>query len=551
MRYFYFLFFFYTISIQAQIIDVTFLVDMNTQPISTDGVHIAGSFQNWDPSASIMSDIDADGIYELTLSLDQDSTYEYKFINGNEWGNDESLFGVDCGTPVDGNRIFTTTLDSSMTLDLVCFGSCDLCPEVAQTLTFKLDMSLVNVSPLGVHVAGDFQGWDPSATELLDEDGDNVYEVTLTGDFSGDYEYKFINGNDWGDDEQFSGECINANQNRVFSVTSATTVVGPLCYEECGPCVMPVNVNFMVDMSNETVSSNGIHLAGAFQGWDPSSTEMLDEDGDGIYEVSLELNIGTYQYKFVNGSDWSGTDNDNESVPALCNVDGNREITLSSDSIVQFCYNQCESICLDYPSSAEITFAVDMSNVVSIEGSGVWLMGSFTSPQWQDGRIQMFEHPDYPGVYTFTVMVEGPADIQYKFSNGEPFLGTAFQDGESYDFETDGCGTSNGIGGFNRTFIRSGLNQFAGTFCYNTCSNCNGIDLDQNELESLNSIYVYPNPANTVLMLSENSNYKVFNILGEEIINGQGLSVDISSIETGVYFVEIVGLKQTVRFIKN
>ena len=38
---------------------------------------------------------------------------------------------------------------------------------------------------------------------------------------------------------------------------------------------MPVNVNFMVDMSNETVSSNGIHLAGAFQGWDPSSTEML------------------------------------------------------------------------------------------------------------------------------------------------------------------------------------------------------------------------------------------------------------------------------------
>ena len=66
--------------------DVTFLVDMNTQPISPNGVHLAGSFQNWDPSTSMMSDIDADGIYELTLSLDRDSTYEYKFINGNEWG---------------------------------------------------------------------------------------------------------------------------------------------------------------------------------------------------------------------------------------------------------------------------------------------------------------------------------------------------------------------------------------------------------------------------------------------------------------------------------
>ena len=60
-----------------------------------------------------------------------------------------------------------------------------------------------------------------------------------------------------------------------------------------------------------------------------------------------------------------------------------------------------------------------------------------------------------------------------------------------------------------------------------------------------------PNPANTVLMLSEKSNYKVFNILGEEILKGQGLSINISSIETGVYFVQIAGLNQTVRFIKN
>ena len=90
----------------------------------------------------------------------------------------------------------------------------------------------------------------------------------------------------------------------------------------------------------------------------------------------------------------------------------------------------------------------------------------------------MFEHPDYSGGYTTSVLVDGPADIQYKFSNGEPFMGTSFQDGESYDFETDGCGAGNGIGGFNRTFMRSGQSEFAGTFCYNTCANCNGIDLE-------------------------------------------------------------------------
>ena len=33
------------------------------------------------------------------------------------------------------------------------------------------------VSPFGVHVAGDFQGWDPSAMELTDTDGNMVLKA--------------------------------------------------------------------------------------------------------------------------------------------------------------------------------------------------------------------------------------------------------------------------------------------------------------------------------------------------------------------------------------
>ena len=91
-----------TYTLTAQSIDVTFAVDMNTQPISPNGVHLAGTFQNWNASTHQMTDIDTNGVYELTLTLEQDSIYEYKFINGNEWGMDESLWG-DCGTAVDGN----------------------------------------------------------------------------------------------------------------------------------------------------------------------------------------------------------------------------------------------------------------------------------------------------------------------------------------------------------------------------------------------------------------------------------------------------------------
>ena len=347
------------------------------------------------------------------MSLEQDSVYEYKFLNGNEW---ETVWGV-CGTPVNGNRTLNTGLDSVLVLSQVCFASCDPCPLTDQTITFKVDMSLTPVSSFGVHLAGDFQGWDPSSTEMLDEDGDNIYEVILTGVESGDYEYKFINGNDWGNDEDLSElDCANENLNRTVSVFSATTEVGPFCYGECSSCIMPVNVVFRVDMSNETISPNGVHLAGDFQEWDPSATEMLDDENDGIFEVGLELNIGTYQYKFVNGNGWSG-DNDNESLPVECNVENNRELSLSSDTVIEYCYNQCEAICNKYPSPAEITFAVDMNNVEAVDLSGVWIIGSFTSPQWQDGRVQMFEHQEYPGVYTTTLLVAEKAPTPVSSTN--------------------------------------------------------------------------------------------------------------------------------------
>jgi len=43
-----------------------------------------------------------------------------------------------------------------------------------------------------------------------------------------------------------------------------------------------------------------IHLAGEFNGWDPAALPMTDEDGDGVWEVVIDLQTErTYQYKFV------------------------------------------------------------------------------------------------------------------------------------------------------------------------------------------------------------------------------------------------------------
>ncbi|WP_428267905.1 glycogen-binding domain-containing protein [Haliangium sp.] len=50
-----------------------------------------------------------------------------------------------------------------------------------------------------------------------------------------------------------------------------------------------------------------IFLAGNFNGWNPSNDAYLlsDEDGDGIYSISIELEPGVYQYKFVIDGRWT------------------------------------------------------------------------------------------------------------------------------------------------------------------------------------------------------------------------------------------------------
>ncbi|MED5318484.1 MAG: hypothetical protein VX758_05005, partial [Bacteroidota bacterium] len=41
-------------------------------------------------------------------------------------------------------------------------------------------------------------------------------------------------------------------------------------------------VTLTVDMTNEMVSMDGVHVAGNFQGWDPAATPMTD-NGDGTW----------------------------------------------------------------------------------------------------------------------------------------------------------------------------------------------------------------------------------------------------------------------------
>jgi hypothetical protein len=71
-----------------------------------------------------------------------------------------------------------------------------------------------------------------------------------------------------------------------------------------GPNVTPDGVvfNYKTDVKNVQ-----IYLAGNFNEWDKESAKykMKDDDGDGVWSITVKLAPGTYQYKYVIDGKWT------------------------------------------------------------------------------------------------------------------------------------------------------------------------------------------------------------------------------------------------------
>jgi lysophospholipase L1-like esterase/fibronectin type 3 domain-containing protein len=119
-------FLFTLVAFNVRAVNVTFQVDMTYRTVSPNGIHLAGSFQGWSPSATLMTNAGGN-IYAITIDIAAGTAIQYKFLNGNAWGADEIISGS-CATST--NRTFTVP-SSNVTLPLVCFASCsNVCTPV-------------------------------------------------------------------------------------------------------------------------------------------------------------------------------------------------------------------------------------------------------------------------------------------------------------------------------------------------------------------------------------------------------------------------------------
>ena len=453
---------------------VTFQVDMSEYTGTYGTVNLNGSFAGWCGACIPMDDSDADGIYTVTVDIAPD-TIEYKFTLDGWTAQEEFAGGESCTSTIDGFTNRSYAVEADATLPVVCYNSCDACGGGVECLldsamvTLTVDMSEETVNPIGVFVAGTFQGWSPGST-LATDNGDGTWSHSFMAAVGDTVQYKWLNGTAWGFEETVPSDCqYPGDSNRGFEVPCEDYSHPVHCFGSCNPCgAATYSATFTVLTDNITVAADGMHVAGAFEGW--SGTAMSD-NGDGSWSITLDLEAGSYEFKFQNGlGGWEELD-----------CGGNRSISIDGSGAVSYtgCFAQCgeSTACVTDPDPANVTFQVDMSEVEDLNADSVYVIGSFTDPVWQAGGVLMSD-ADGDLIYEATVLISGPAGISYKFFNGNPYPNgvSTEEGGETADFAAGGCGVDNGVGGFNRTHTRSGSDETLGAVCFNSCAACGVAD---------------------------------------------------------------------------
>ena len=107
---------------------------------------------------------------------------------------------------------------------------------------------------------------EPSSTALSDNDGDNIWEVTLTVSENTSYEYKFINGNSWGSDESVWGDCGAGNGNRFLATSNQNIILPAYVFNSCDftayGCMDPSATNYDVSANNDDGSCEYASIEG-------------------------------------------------------------------------------------------------------------------------------------------------------------------------------------------------------------------------------------------------------------------------------------------------
>lgn len=360
---------------------VTFQVDMNQYSGTFTTPEVNGDFNGWCGNCNAMTDANADGIWDITLPLTQDSI-EFKFAHDNWTGQESLTEGSACTKTTSGftNRFIHLTGDT--TLPAVCWESCMTCttPPDTNYVTFQVDMNQYSGTFTTPEVNGDFNGWCGNCNAMTDANADGIWEITLplTQD---SIEYKFAHDNWTGQEELTVGssctKTTGAFTNRFITINGDTTLPA-VCWASCMVCQEAPDTNhvtFQVDMRGYTGTYTTPEVNGTFNGWCGNCNAMEDPEGDSIWTTTIALAVETIEYKFSHDT-WTGQEelDSNSSCTKTTGAFTNRYAELSGDTVLPVvCWESCAACNIiglnDVVSASLAIFPNPVKNQLSIEST--------------------------------------------------------------------------------------------------------------------------------------------------------------------------------------
>ena len=235
-------------------------------------------------------------------------------------------------------------------------------------------------------------GTEPVADFTATQSQSDIFTWSFTNNSSGAISYNWDFGDGNGSSEANPSHTYNgAGQ---FAVTLTATAAGTsnsMGWRNTStqnvqidlPTYETSNVTFSVDMSNANLAEGDVvNVNGTFNGWCGGCNPMTDDDGDGVYTITMPLTTNTmYEYKFtING--WNAqeqfTENDACAYQAPDSPYWNRPLDLGNleenVDMGTVCYNTCNATCLSCVADETSSSAV-----------GSIKLTSATDKNWKDG----------------------------------------------------------------------------------------------------------------------------------------------------------------------
>lgn len=206
-------------------------------------------------------------------------------------------------------------------------------------------------------------------------------------------------------------------------------------------------------------SPGNVYLAGTFNNWSPSQDLMRDQDGDGIWEITLELEPGQYQYKFVIDGSWKEDPSSKEYVDD--GYGGKNSVLDVPAGIASMTVGAGAGAAKGSkpagkpaakpepdaaPGEVRVTFLFEAA-----EGSQIYVAGTFNG--WDQSAERMTDE-DADGVFALVKLLE-PGRYEYKFVKDGQWL----TDESAADFADDGFGGKNSV-----LHVRAGAPLIAGMY---------------------------------------------------------------------------------------